>query len=871
MKKQIQPCKQGVMSRKVVTALCALIAVLVVCTSVIGGTLAYLKQVTPEIKNFFELGDLTYVLEFEENDPKPEDANIVEDMPTSMTRDPAAVTEQVFVVETIPTLTGYTFLGWDDPETAEEALDYPLSEDGTHCNVKVEYNPAKYENGTTTKTVNAVWQPITYTVEYAKNDDDTETKAEGITASSTHTYDVEQKLTENGYTRKGYTFIGWNTKADGSGDLYADKQSVVNLTNAANGKVTLYAQWGAKSYSIRYNANGGEGTMLYQVIKYDVPTALFKNEFTKEDYTFFGWALTPDGEAKYIDEQIVVNLLESGTLDLYAVWEQDSHTVHFDYNGGTGSPASKQVQNGKAYGQLPEYPTKHHHLFAGWYTAPEGGTRVYPSTIVNSTEDHTLYAQWKYSPANEIIQDLVIKNNPDDNFDGVVDDIYLNFACSSYFEKFNVPLENLVKGQKYKLTFTESNDATFGENINGYGGAIYGSIITKDGTLDKGSIKDESANDGGLIAVYDDQFDKGNAWLNGPRDWTMYFTAEASTMYWTWDMGLIQDGPLRNYNFRNIELVPVEPKIEFANKTLLKPSAYNAMIVSETNGQHSTTFVFDGSDGCETIYYPITGLTAGSTYTITFDHTFTGGFVNTTGVYEYGCGIMTTKPADSAMSSKMSGLGTFASGIYVDTTLDDTQSVTLTFTASGDTAYWVWNMANASDSKQCKTEVTVTKFSVKHQGGGSMTYYSRETNSLSAPLMMAAPILPVDIVVDLADSVSVALPNNETVSGAGNISLGTEYLGQDCALTITGTDLPQVLKVNINSWLYVTGVNETLVQSVTAATSGESKPEWIEENADGSQTLIIPAELMTSSAIITISGDHYDAYDLSSITIEDLI
>ena len=50
----------------------------------------------------------------------------------------------------------------------------------------------------------------------------------------TFTYDAAQNLTTNGFTRTGYTFAGWR---DGSGNNYADKQEVTNLTAENNGIV----------------------------------------------------------------------------------------------------------------------------------------------------------------------------------------------------------------------------------------------------------------------------------------------------------------------------------------------------------------------------------------------------------------------------------------------------------------------------------------------------------------------------------------------------------------------------------------------------------------------------------------------------------
>lgn len=57
------------------------------------------------------------------------------------------------------------------------------------------------------------------------------------------TYGIQQELQTYNKTREGYVFVGWNTKADGTGTHYNDSESVSNLTTQNNGKVNLYAQW----------------------------------------------------------------------------------------------------------------------------------------------------------------------------------------------------------------------------------------------------------------------------------------------------------------------------------------------------------------------------------------------------------------------------------------------------------------------------------------------------------------------------------------------------------------------------------------------------------------------------------------------------
>ena len=77
----------------------------------------------------------------------------------------------------------------------------------------------------------------TYTVAYDNND------GTGMMNNQSRTYNDGAKLTANILTRTGYTFVGWNTAADGTGTSY-DDQATDNLTSTNGATVTLYAQWG---------------------------------------------------------------------------------------------------------------------------------------------------------------------------------------------------------------------------------------------------------------------------------------------------------------------------------------------------------------------------------------------------------------------------------------------------------------------------------------------------------------------------------------------------------------------------------------------------------------------------------------------------
>ena len=64
----------------------------------------------------------------------------------------------------------------------------------------------------------------------------------GSMAPLTASVGKEITLSQNAFEKTDYSFVGWNTSADGSGTSYTDKANVKDLA-PADGSVTLYAQW----------------------------------------------------------------------------------------------------------------------------------------------------------------------------------------------------------------------------------------------------------------------------------------------------------------------------------------------------------------------------------------------------------------------------------------------------------------------------------------------------------------------------------------------------------------------------------------------------------------------------------------------------
>lgn len=146
----------------------------------------------------------------------------------------------------------------------------------------------------------------------------------GTMANESFVYGTAKALTLNTFTRTGYIFIGWAKSASVTTTAYDDGKSVKNLTTTSGGTVNLYAVWQANAYTIKFNKNGGTGTMANLAMTYDVAKALTANVFQRVNYKFVGWATSASATtATYSNKQSVSNLTATpdATVNLYAVWK----------------------------------------------------------------------------------------------------------------------------------------------------------------------------------------------------------------------------------------------------------------------------------------------------------------------------------------------------------------------------------------------------------------------------------------------------------------------------------------------------------------------------------------------------------------------
>lgn len=233
---------------------------------------------------------------------------------------------------------------------------------------------------------------ILYTIMFDGNGS-TSGSMEKITAQHAKSY----TLTANAFERTGYTFKGWNTEKDGSGEAYDDKESVKDLTNKNGSTVTLYAQWKINTYKITYKLNGGKNSSKNPK-SYNVTTnAITFTKPKRDGYTFKGWY----SDKKLTKKVSRIKAGSTGNKTIYAKWAANNYTIKFDANGGKGTMKNKSMTYDKKAKLTKNGFKKKGYKFLGWSTDKKAKKAQYKNAaeVKNLTKKNggkvTLYAVWK--------------------------------------------------------------------------------------------------------------------------------------------------------------------------------------------------------------------------------------------------------------------------------------------------------------------------------------------------------------------------------------------------------------------------------------------------------------------------------------------
>lgn len=172
-----------------------------------------------------------------------------------------------------------------------------------------------------------------------------------------------------------------------------DEERVALTTQAGTVSVTVPVT----TYTVKFNANGGTGTMAdvtgVPAGAYTLPANGFTAPAGKQ---FKGWSTGASGA---VIEGTTYNV--TGDVTLYAIWENipvTTYTVSFNANGGTGAMADV---TGVAAGEytLPAngFTAPSCKKFKGWATSENG--EVIATATYNVTGNVTFYAIWEDDPA----------------------------------------------------------------------------------------------------------------------------------------------------------------------------------------------------------------------------------------------------------------------------------------------------------------------------------------------------------------------------------------------------------------------------------------------------------------------------------------
>ena len=427
-----------------------------------------------------------------------------------------------------PSRSGYAFVGWFDSNYKDSPLNYYAD---TYSDLKnafgydanllykhyfeyglkegrriSQYISSDKYNTEGNKTIYAGWKSVVYKINYNANG------GSGTMESGNAEFGTNVTIKNNGFTRDGYTFVGWTTKSNGADDGYGwtgwsgTWNYVDGQYGIAENKLELYAMWKRNAYTISYNPGYTDLNTCYNMCKSErdqvscadkcdetidtkdagkmdsdtvskgSSVTIKNNAFVRNGYTFAGWTTNSDGTDdgygwtgwsgtwNYDNGQYGIN---NNKLTLYARWNIKAYTISYNANGGSNAPGNQSKIENKSISLSSSKPTRTGYTFVNWNTKKDGsGTTYKAGASYNSNADLTLYAQWR-------INKVYIKLDANG---GNVSGSTTNGSCST---------SNNIIGCSWNNPKDIFHTINYGASLNSAGLANYNNFdylyITKDG------------------------------------------------------------------------------------------------------------------------------------------------------------------------------------------------------------------------------------------------------------------------------------------------------------------------------------------------------------------------------------------------------
>ncbi len=200
--------------------------------------------------------DMTLYAQWEQNKIKitfnPNDGTVRTSTQTIAESVPTKLNANIY------TRIGYTFKNWN------------TASDGTGTSYTDEQTVTLKEN----TSLYAQWTINTYTLTYNSN------SGTGTMPNQTFTYNKSDNLNDIKFTKDGYVFKEWNTKPDGTGTSYINKQSIAIVEDT-----TLYAIWlEGPAYTINTYTHNKNNNYITNINSYTKVKDYLKNVVANERY-----------------------------------------------------------------------------------------------------------------------------------------------------------------------------------------------------------------------------------------------------------------------------------------------------------------------------------------------------------------------------------------------------------------------------------------------------------------------------------------------------------------------------------------------------------------------------------------------------------
>ncbi len=317
-------------------------------------------------------------------------------VPSSQSKD---WNKDIALSSTVPTRSGYTFLGWSTSSSATSAT----------------YKAGATYSANSNATLYAVWSKNTYTLSF---------NASGGTGAPQNmigntTYTIPSTVPK----RFGWNFQGWRYLNDSGSYTYYKPGDKITI----NKNTTLTASWGGTSFSY-------PGVEAYSQINY--PGEIHYIEYTSittgkyviysygEDDTY-GYLYDSQGNILASNDdggdgrnfRIEYNFIEGKTYYFGIKYYSSSkvgaihsnfgrvYTINYNANGGSGAPASQSKDWNKNISLSTAIPTRKGYTFLGWsicgsISNPEVSVTFKAGATYSTNGNMTLYAVWKSNPCS---------------------------------------------------------------------------------------------------------------------------------------------------------------------------------------------------------------------------------------------------------------------------------------------------------------------------------------------------------------------------------------------------------------------------------------------------------------------------------------